>query len=148
MQDRFKFRAWRKDKKEMSSEFTFMNSISISNMCFDTDGLPDDRYSILMQCTGLKDKNGKLIYEGDVLEYIDECRKKKHDDEKEYISHYCVGYSDELSSCGCCFPEFMGAGFSAENLSRSWGCLTEVWDACEIIGNKFENPELLKEEIK
>ena len=73
-----------------------------------------DRY-ILMQYTGLKDKNGKEIYEGDILKW----------DASEWGTEYNEAVKWDfglLASREHDWPQF-----------------------CEIIGNIYENPELLKE---
>lgn len=81
----------------------------------------------ICQCTGLKDKNGNLIWENDIV-------KAKYSDGFEEITEVAYsknGYSPYLNEyeCeGCC-------------------CYCEVTEI-EIIGNIFDNPELLESEEK
>jgi len=82
--------------------------------------------TILMQYTGLKDKNGREVYEGDLLEYS--CFKPTEDEPKcgAVVWDKCIGfYLDNIW-------EF---DFIAKHYC-------DDFEKMKIIGNKFENPKL------
>lgn len=77
----------------------------------------------LLQCTGLKDKNGKLVFEGDILKIPKEYHFKN-------MQKVVIAWKDG------CFG-FEGKGFSEFRTD------TEI-ELFEIIGNQFLNPELVE----
>lgn len=101
----------------------------------------------LGQYTGLKDKNGTKIYEGDIV--ITEKDWDIYDEENKTYHRYVIKFTNEgIGSCGCCYETFSGSGFVGERVleSMTGEIYTERchmdW-GCEIIGNIYDNPELL-----
>ena len=77
------------------------------------------RTDTICQCTGLKDKNGKLIWENDILNSGNLVVKWR-----EELASYC------LTKKGWMYQHFFGEAVDACD--------------CEVIGNIFDNPELLE----
>ena len=103
--------------------------------------------STICQCTGLKDKNGKLIWENDVVRFKHE--KFDFDDglepwersclpnKKEYTRNYAV----EL----CNTSTHYGLRFRNKSIWFMVHRMTVVMHDVEVIGNIFDNPELMHE---
>lgn len=136
MTDRFKFRFWRKDYDGKSTpEYADLMSIDGSAEPYDnSEGgaycyYPDE--TICEQCTGLKDKNGKLIYEGDILAvpYIDPIFMQPFNMEVNNDVAYVESYK------GC---------FVAHYPEKQRKYLYDYENIAEVIGNIHENEELLK----
>lgn len=135
MSDRFKFRAWHKEERKMvevESVYPYQDESTQGGEIF-IEGFECSFYfpeeCELMQCTGLKDKNGKLIYEGDIVQIPNNW------DEYGMLA----GEKREIY--------FNEGGFRLKpkwdkNSRGNWLEDTKDW---EVIGNIYENKELLDE---
>ena len=125
-----KFRAWHNELGRM---------MSISDMWFNVDSLGEiglndavmnDYITVspdeieLMQSTGLKDKNGKEIFEGDIVDYKGrEAVVKWHGSYASFIYRFVDGLKERVSEWD---PLFLACYHFA------------------VIGNIYENPEFLE----
>lgn len=116
-----KFRAWDKKENKMQQVVQILYGHEASNYPLSVDFFRSVKSRLikdieLMQYTGLKDKNGVEIYEGDIL--------------KEDGILSTVEYKDDIPGFGLNNSKYSLCMYSSENM--------------EIIGNIFENKELLK----
>lgn len=108
-----KFRAWNTNWKEYEYG------------CYDVEPSPD---YIFEQYTGLKDKNGKEIYEGDILLGYYEDFGMPASNKK----HYEVKWVERSTG----YEPFIDYDIECERFFSI--------ETCEVIGNIHENPELLE----
>ena len=107
----FKFRGWTGDKFILHDLLSEIGGNPDCN-CFSGD-------LIFQQFTGLKDKQGKEIYERDILHFdASEWGSEKG-------SNFVIEWNDKL------------AGFEGNGAPSDW----HEW--CEVVGNIYENPELV-----
>lgn len=130
MNDRFKFRVFVSDKKNSKNSLTGMFKVhslhtgtnkAIITSLYGNCSIKLEN-NVLMQSTGLKDKNGKLIYEGDIVKFKTELFGKPKQiiwDECHYIlkDTYIILCNTEIKQFGL-----------------------------EVIGNIYENKSLLESE--
>lgn len=142
MNDRFRFRAWDKvcgrmlyniqeaydggcvEDKEGELIEDYIGVCCFASF-FPYEGQKENHY-IVEQCTGLKDKNGKLIYEGDIVDIFN----WQHNKSQKGI----VKYADNDACFGIFVSKMCYIAFS--NIDEEY---------IEVIGNIHENPELLEE---
>lgn len=120
MNDRFNIRYFNKNKKEF--EYLKIGAVNF-NLFTDWTVYEQGQF-----CTGLKDKNGKLIYEGDIVKTETQAGK--------IINYGIIGFDKEKASF------LMTANLQSRDYQYSFWYL----DSLEVIGNIYENEELLEEE--
>ncbi|MCC2443245.1 YopX family protein [Bacillus cereus] len=130
-----KFRAWHKEKKCWMSLHNNGYSFNPNNGQIYYEGLNITSRIDLMQYTGLKDKNDKEIYEGDIVKYLDgnEWSTESGYDCEEFNNHGAIFFDEE---CGR-YDVTNKQGIGYDDL---FDCGVDF----EIIGNIYENPELVK----
>jgi len=117
---KLRFRAWLKQKQKMDNEIDHISWLEDELYCIG-DGITymvSAEDLVLMQSTGLKDKNGKEIFEGDVVK----CNG-------------LLGTIESFKAMWICsfvkYNNYQKVGFFAQEI--------------EVVGNVYENPELLED---
>ncbi len=136
--NRFKFRVWDGELMHTVGELHWM----VGGIKFYGPGVGQgwigEGTRVLMQCTGLSDKNGKEIYEGDIIQSTCEIVNLVSDKNtgKFKIESYEVRWQEDEGRWGRWRNEKFELlyGLNKQYLLKWY----------EIIGNIYENPELLK----
>lgn len=139
-----KFRAWDKKNKKMTfiNDITFnvddgsINQVSTGFMEHgENEDAPGDLEDVvLLEHTGLKDKHGKNIFEGDIVEAWSQGAKGTFE----------VLWRQEGLPCFILYPAYQkGEMWKLHGSKHENGIYYDK--GVEVIGNKFEHPELLEQ---
>lgn len=133
MMREFKFRVWNLDYVKWITDdpmwhYRVMDDLKWSDV-FSLPPWKTYEALVFQQYTGLNDKNGKEIYDGDIIQLSGAPYKYSIEWCDYYWAindHGALGYDDygDLQPLNCC-----------------------VYESAEVIGNIFENPELIKTEV-
>lgn len=150
-----RFRAWDKIHKTMYEVDDIMSidfgksEISVKTLFFERTNYYKFDDIVLMQSTWLRDRNGKEIFEGDILKFNDEwdeyCYEGYVDGVSEGINFVeiekdttCFGFGKTRIPESSLFDLMNDEHFTFKEL------ITDTSFEFEIIGNIYENPELLE----
>lgn len=129
-EDRFRFRAWDKSFQKYCENVivsTINGEITVyGRLVNGNTSLIPSAHVVLEQCTGLKDKNGRLIYEGDIINRIAKY------DEKESSVLLQVEWNNKN-----------GRYITTDKKHNTW-TFSMFYYSYEVVGNIHENPELLE----
>jgi len=148
MNREIKFRAWDKSINHMSDvgEIHYcQGGIKVFGAGFylgngwatEANGHKHDCDVDLMQFTGLLDSNGKEIYDGDIVKVFDEC----------FPEEFSIG---KVEWGGADYPAYdiyvpsTKQNMELENFCEDYNSLAGDIFCIEVIGNIYENPELLE----
>lgn len=151
MNERFLSRGKRKDNGEwVTGHYVFQRKRSgvfgqkISELDFDRHLIIDLRGNshevipeTVGQYTGLKDKNGKLIFEGDVVKLTDT------NNNIEWKAYVVFGNPYGEFNWGWNLM-YIGEKTKVDTDILLWTEMEETGAYCEVIGNVYDNPELLQ----
>ena len=142
MEDRYLFKAkhfkkWHIGNIVKETDGLYIRDIKENVMAYINDE------STICQCTGLKDKNGKLIWEGDIILFQrdnDDCPFPNKDTKKRLGKVFYKGFRTT-------FAIGMGKNGSGSINDDLWKYV-QNGNRVEVIGNIFDNKELLESEEK
>ena len=144
MDDRYLFRAKRTDNGEWVEGYIVIYTsgrFDIHKKCIeqhDALAVYEVDPSTICQCTGLKDKNGKLIWENDIVSFQfdnDDCPFPNKDTKKRigkvFFSDFRASWSIAMGKNG------------SKSLNNDLWKYVQNGNRVEVIGSAIDNPELL-----
>ena len=131
MQDRYLYRGKRVDNGKWIQGYLYgiyERRYILWGMTNDIPNMVEVDPSTICQCTGLKDKNGRVIWENDIV---------KHYNDEAHPESYCTGTVLWDENYARFYRTSNEYGLSKPRISSD--CIYEV------VGNTIDNPELLEE---
>lgn len=141
MEDRYLFKAKRLDNGEWVQGNLVFSVYHKNDVCVgqygNEVGMHEVDPSTICQCTGLKDKHGKLIWENDII--------KTFDAGEEWCLSKII-FADTSLGCGWKTTDIKSLSKYNNNLFKEVSFGSFDSKSVEIVGNIFDNPELLESE--
>ena len=153
MSDRYLYRAKRTDNGEWVEGDLVHSVYKINDTCVgkygSNVGMHQVDESTVCQCTGLKDKNGKLIWENDIVDFLGHKGRVKYEcgsfgvayreciDWEEIESNICPVTGCDNALCACENDNYISLWEIYWNFNDEDDCLSTI----EVIGNIFDNPD-------
>ena len=157
MEDRYLFKAKRLDTHDWLLGFLSMHKTGkyfIRPICGSASSSEEVEKNTICQCTGLKDKNGNLIWENDIVDFLVHKGIVKYECGSFGIAYReCIDW-EEIESNICHVTGRDNALYACENdnfislweIMWNFNDIENSIETIEVIGNIFDNTELLESE--
>lgn len=125
-----KFKVWNVEDKKMYEPFNLYHELS------ENSALGENENIVILQFAGVKDDNGKDIYENDILKDAEGVIWE--------VKYVMAGFSMYCTSAQLFSKVCLKENTEEEQIALDIGAW---WAGTEVIGNSYENPELLKDAL-
>ena len=143
---RIKFRAWWDGRGRPEKQMVEWGLLCSEYIPYGFFPVPENSGWTLMQYTGLKDKNGIEIYEGDILHHVSTRKAGYGRDGMDIYKKVVYGKSNPDNSSLSAYIGFWVVNLNKEDLVCAGSIEYQLEShGAVVIGNIHDNPELLKD---